>query len=128
MASPGTLMRAIVAAFLILATSAAPSPDAASSATDYLQQLFADQPEVVQRVQQAWEQESSQPGARNPWSVTGPGAAAATLRGVGSSRSSESFCQVCKDLNTLYEADLPQFTSRMQGVLPAGRPGLTYSS
>lgn len=47
MASPVTLIRAIVTALLILATSAAPTPDTAFSATEYLQQLFADQPEVV---------------------------------------------------------------------------------
>lgn len=110
-------MRAIVAAFLIIATCAVPTPDTASSAIQYLQQLFADQPEVVQKVTRAWEQESSQPGVRNPWTVVGPGAAAATLRGAGSSRSSEISCQICKDLNTLYEADLPQFTSRMEGQL-----------
>lgn len=75
-------------------------------------------------MQRALEQEASQPGVRNPWTVVGPGAAAATLRGVGSSGSSESSCQICKDLNTLYEAGLPQFTSRMAGQqLRATVPG-----
>lgn len=33
----------------------------------------------------------------------------ATLPGSAAS------CEICQDLNTLYEADLPQFTSRMEG-------------
>lgn len=99
----------------------------AGSAKQYLDHVFKDQPEALQKVQQAWDSDSEQgfkdlagqPGASG---VQQPQPRSAVSSATGSSAdggsSTPSTCQFCEDLNKLYEAGHPHFTSRMEGKQP----------
>jgi hypothetical protein len=81
----------------------------------YLQDVFASQPEVLDRFSQAWPQEEQQAPVMQRFDASA--AAGSNLAaGSNSTTTGRDSCETCEALAKLYEADWPRFQSRMEGA------------